>query len=82
MYPNQNGNLLTYLLTYSIVQNIIWKSDCHSAYQKIFCFLYGTWRFITVFTKAHLWILSWVSWIQFDASIYLNVIFPPSSRSS
>jgi hypothetical protein len=27
--------LLTYLLTYSMVQDIIWKADCHSAYQKI-----------------------------------------------
>jgi hypothetical protein len=26
--------LLTYLLTHSMVQNIIWKPDCHSAYQK------------------------------------------------
>jgi hypothetical protein len=29
-----------YLLTYLLhVQNIIWKADCHSAYQKISCFL-------------------------------------------
>jgi hypothetical protein len=33
--------LLTYLLTHSMVQNIIWKADCYSAYQKISCFLYG-----------------------------------------
>jgi hypothetical protein len=27
------------LLTYSMVQKIIWKADCHSACQKISCFL-------------------------------------------
>jgi hypothetical protein len=26
--------LLTYLLTHSVVQNIIWKGDCHLTYQK------------------------------------------------
>jgi len=42
-----------FLLTYSMIQNnIIWKADCHSAYQKISCFLYGTRRFVSVFTKA------------------------------
>jgi hypothetical protein len=50
--------LLTYLLTYSMVQDIILNADCHSAYQKISCFLYGTQRFITVFTKARQWTLS------------------------
>jgi hypothetical protein len=49
--------LLTYSLTHSMVQNI-WKADCHSAYQKISCFLYGTRRFITVFAKALHWTLS------------------------
>jgi hypothetical protein len=43
-------NLLTH--THSMAQNIIWKADCHSAYQKISCFLYGTRRFVSVFTKA------------------------------
>jgi hypothetical protein len=27
------------LLNYSMVQNIIWKADCRSAYQKISCFM-------------------------------------------
>jgi hypothetical protein len=27
-----------------MVQNIIWKADSHSAYQKLSCFLYGTHR--------------------------------------
>jgi hypothetical protein len=31
--------LLTYSLTHSMVQDIIWKADCHSACQKISCFL-------------------------------------------
>jgi hypothetical protein len=32
--------LLNYLLlTYYMVQDIIWKADCHSACQKISCFL-------------------------------------------
>jgi len=38
-----------------MVQNIILKADCHSACQKLSYFLYGTRRFITVFTKAHHW---------------------------
>jgi hypothetical protein len=51
-------NLLTYLLTHSMVQDITWKADCHSACQKISFFLNGTRRFITVFTKARHWTLS------------------------
>jgi hypothetical protein len=35
-----------------MVQDIISKADCHSAYQNESCFLYGTQRLITVFTKA------------------------------
>jgi hypothetical protein len=31
--------LLTYLLHGAVVQDIILKADCHSAYQKISCFL-------------------------------------------
>jgi hypothetical protein len=31
--------LLTYLLTHSVVQDIIWKADCHSACQNMSCFL-------------------------------------------
>jgi hypothetical protein len=50
-----------YLLTYTMVQNIISKDDCHSAYQKTSRFIYGTRRFITVFTKARHRILSGAS---------------------
>jgi len=54
-----------------MVHNIIWKADCHSAYQKVSYFLYGTWRFITIFTKARHWTLPWASWIQFAPSIWV-----------
>jgi hypothetical protein len=29
---------------------------------------YGTWKFITVFTKVHHWAFSWVRWIHFTSS--------------
>jgi hypothetical protein len=63
-----SGYLLTYLLTHCMVQSIIWKTDSHSACQKISCFLYGTWRFITVFIKVRHWTLYWGSRIQFAPS--------------
>jgi hypothetical protein len=50
--------LLTYLLTHSMEQYIIFKADGHSACQTIACFLYGTRRFITVFTKSRHWAVS------------------------
>jgi hypothetical protein len=50
--------LLTYLLTYSMAQDILSKADSHSACQTIACFLYGTQRFITMLTKGHHWTLS------------------------
>jgi len=51
-------DLLTHSLTHTMVQNIIWKADCHSAYQRISWFLHGTRRFITMFTKAGHWTIS------------------------
>jgi hypothetical protein len=54
-------------------QNIIWKADCHSACQKIFCFLYGTGRFISVFTKVHHVSLSCTTWIRFAQSIHISL---------
>jgi hypothetical protein len=62
--------LLTYLLRYSMVQNIIWKADCHSAYEKIYCLL-SLWT-LKVHHRVHKrrhWILSWASWSQFAPSI-------------
>jgi len=40
------------------------KADSHSACQTVACFLYGTWRFITVLTKAPHWTLSWTNRIR------------------
>jgi len=51
----------------------LWKADCHSAYQKVSCFLYGTRRFITVLAKVHNWTLSWASWIYFALSIPISL---------
>jgi hypothetical protein len=68
-----NTYLLTYLLTYAMVQDIIWKADCHSAFQNNILLLYGTRRFITVLTKACHWTLSWASRIQFVTSIHVSL---------
>jgi hypothetical protein len=68
--------ILTYSLTHSMVRDIIWKADSHLSCQKISCFLYGTRRFITVFTKARHWTLSRTSRVQFAPST------PISLRSS
>jgi hypothetical protein len=64
---------ITYLLTYSMVQNMLWKSDSHSDCQRIACFLYETRRFITVFTKSRHRTLSWGSRIQFAPSIPVSL---------
>jgi hypothetical protein len=58
-----------------MLQDILWKADSHSACQTTVCFLYGTRRFITVFTKARHWTLSWASWIQFAPSIPFSLRF-------
>jgi len=52
-----------------MVEDIIWKVSSYSACQKISCFLYGTQRFITMFTEACCWTLFWASQIQFASSI-------------
>jgi len=57
---------------YSMVQDILWKADSHSACQSA-CFLYGTRRFITVLTKSLHWSLSWASRIQFASSIPISL---------
>jgi len=41
-----------------------WKANNSSASQKIPCFFYGTWRFITAFTKACNLSPSWATSIQ------------------
>jgi hypothetical protein len=61
--------LLTELLTLSRVQDILWKSDSHSAHQTVARFLHGTRRFITILRKVRHWTLSWSSRIQFISLI-------------
>jgi hypothetical protein len=77
LLPSFLPYLLTYLLTHSLshsmVQDIIWNAACHSTCRKIFCFLYGTRRFITMLTKVCHWILSWVGRIQFAPSIPISI---------
>jgi len=51
-----------------MVQDSLWKAESHSACQTISCFLYGTWRYIIMFTKARHWTLSWASRLQFAPS--------------
>jgi len=53
-----------------------WEAS-HSATQ-----ISGTWRFITVFTSAHHWSLSWARWIQSTTSHAISVrsIQIPSSH--
>jgi hypothetical protein len=69
--------LLTYLLTYSMVQDIIWKA--FTQFVKNIPPSYGTQRFITVFTKARHRTLFWARWIQFAPSIPISLrnIFIP-----
>jgi hypothetical protein len=57
---------LTHSFTHSLYGAGFYLKSCHSAFQKISCFLYGTRRFITVFTKPRHWTLFWASWIQFS----------------
>jgi hypothetical protein len=53
-------------------QLVLWKTQI-SHYQTTACFLYRTWRLITVLTKVRHWILSWASWIQFTPSIHASL---------
>jgi hypothetical protein len=64
--------VITCLLTYSMVQDFLWKSDSHSASQTIGCFLHGTWRFTTVLRKARHRTPSRASRIQFAPSIPIS----------
>jgi hypothetical protein len=59
--------------THSMVQDIIWKADYYSVCQTIACFLYGTRRFINVFTKACHLTLFWASRIQLVSSIPISL---------
>jgi hypothetical protein len=65
--------LLTYLLTYYMVREIIWKVDSYLFCQRVACFLYGTRRFIAVLTKARHRTLFWDSRIQLAPSIPVSL---------
>jgi hypothetical protein len=72
-----------------MLQEILWEVDSYSACQTIAYFLFGTRRFITVFTKACHRSLSWASRIQFASSVPISLrtyalVFPvvSSLRSS
>jgi hypothetical protein len=71
-----------YLLTYTMVQDMLWKSGSNLACQTTACFLHGTRKFITVLTKARHWTLSWASGTQFALSIpiFLRLILMLSSH--
>jgi hypothetical protein len=54
---------------------------------KRFPTFYGTWRFITIFTRAHHWSISWARWIQSTPSHQISLasllmLSPFLSRSS
>jgi len=62
-----------------------WKVCSCSASEEIPCFC-RSWRFITLFTTAHHWKLSWARWIQSKTSdplslrIYFIIIFTSTLR--
>jgi hypothetical protein len=60
---------VTETLINSMVQDILWKVDSHSACQRIAAFFYGTLRFITLFTETRHMTFSWASRIQLAPSI-------------
>jgi hypothetical protein len=64
--------LPTYLLTNYMKQSPSWEAKSHSASQEILQF-YGTLRFITAFTTARYWSLSWVRWIQSTPSNFISL---------
>jgi hypothetical protein len=71
-----NYRPLTYLWSWALLEE---KSNLQLL--KNFPAFYGTRRFITVFTRALHWSLSWARWIQ-SISSYLSKIHPPTPWSS
>jgi hypothetical protein len=51
-----------------MVEDSLSKVFSYSACQRITCFLYGTRKFITVFTEAHHWTLSWATRNHFTSA--------------
>jgi hypothetical protein len=60
-------------------QNCRGEADSHSASQEILAF-YGTRTFITVFTTARHWTLSWARWIQSTPSYFPTILYNIISR--
>jgi hypothetical protein len=68
----------TYLFTHSLTHSLhgagyYLKSWLSLSLSKNILLSYGTWRFITVFTQARHWTLSWASWFQFAPSIPISL---------
>jgi hypothetical protein len=66
-----------------------WEANSHSAYQ--FPALYGTQKFVIMFTTAHCWSLCWGAhcwslcwgrWMTYFPKIHSNIIIPSTLRSS
>jgi hypothetical protein len=71
---------LTYIITYWLHgAGYYLRSWLSLSLSKNILLSYGTRRFITVYTQARHWALSWASWIQLDPylpKVHLNVISP------
>jgi hypothetical protein len=67
-------------------QSALLEAVSHLASQFFIC--YRTERFITIFTSASHWLLSWVTWIwstpspPYFSKICCNIIVPPTARTS
>jgi hypothetical protein len=75
---NWRHYLLTYLLTHSLTHSLhgagyYMKSWLSLSLSKNILLSYGTRRFITVFTQARHWTLSWASWNQLKRLITVNI---------
>jgi hypothetical protein len=75
-----------YLLTYSLVELTFIEKPPVVQPLKNFLPFYGTRRFITVFTRALHWSLSWARPIHsipsYHGNIYFNIVHPPKFWSS
>jgi hypothetical protein len=58
-------------LANSMEQSSSWEANVHSV--KKFPAFYGTLKFITMFTRAYYWSLSWARWIQSTPSKPVNL---------
>lgn len=58
-----SGECFHSTITNSMELGPSWEANSCLTTQEILM-LYGSWRFITVFTRTHLWLLSWARQIQ------------------